>query len=656
MADTTVNANSSSSVSEHPISMSSTTPSILDIFKDYCTIIRKKTNKKTSIEKEKEPLYKTQLISALEEHILCIAKSEETSEQLQEKDEIISNLNIQIEELNAKIVVLEEQVKQLNNNLADESGIIFLHSGKQQDEGSTDSDSSREAEKPKNKLLSKSKSSGPPGTSTPKFPKFQEDGAKRMSIGELADNFIKTVNAKVKNSAAEAKKFQNALIRRIQVEERRIEENNKKLEEAKETIMKLKQDIEVLTKTSKTLEQQMHNNYNTMNQVIHDKQQKIEELERERTVQPQQNNQNYETIEAMGETINKYDMELKTYAQKISELEKILKDKEELLKQLIQNNNNEVTSTNIQIIMETLFGIRREIRENMTVKQKTFEKIQHVEEVLTVQPTYSEKAATTPPIMGEKQHQIYSKAAILIKRINNSNMSLNDIATILTRETKEKTLTREILCEPARDRNTLIIKTTTDEKTHNLLKTIESIVSLKDVIEITYKAANLKRIIVLGIPNEILKEDIIQTLNEKYRCELPINSHRFFKRKNSKTYQLVLETEDWIARRLLQKQKLHLGFNSCKILPYMPIVRCENCQRYGHTGQNCRQQTRCQFCAGGHATAKCGVTDNENKHRCINCMGTGNTFPHHAGSSDCPCYQFHIQKRNTLANKLIQIQ
>lgn len=77
-------------------------------------------------------------------------------------------------------------------------------------------------------------------------------------------------------------------------------------------------------------------------------------------------------------------------------------------------------------------------------------------------------------------------------------------------------MTRDIMCESARDRNTLIIKTTTDYDTHNLLKIIETIVSLKDVIEITYKAVNIKKIIILEIPVDIKKEDIIKNLREKF--------------------------------------------------------------------------------------------------------------------------------------------
>lgn len=112
-----------------------------------------------------------------------------------------------------------------------------------------------------------------------------------MKNEELA-NFIKLVNSKARNSSTEAKKFQTALMKRIQDEEKRNEENIKLLDEAKETIIELKQNIEELTKANIAIEKQMHSNYETMNQVIRDHQQKITELETEQNIL-QQNNQNH---------------------------------------------------------------------------------------------------------------------------------------------------------------------------------------------------------------------------------------------------------------------------------------------------------------------------------------------------------------------------
>lgn len=109
-------------------------------------------------------------------------------------------------------------------------------------------------------------------------------------------------------------------------------------------------------KTNGTIEKQLHSNYDTMNQVIRDQQQKIAERETEQGIQ-----QNYkanqipdevetsrlEILNSMGEKIVKQDKEIKTYTQKITELE----EKEETIKQLIQKNENDTTPSNIRIIV-----------------------------------------------------------------------------------------------------------------------------------------------------------------------------------------------------------------------------------------------------------------------------------------------------------------
>lgn len=175
----------------------------------------------------------------------------------------------------------------------------------------------------------------------------------------------------------------------------------------------------------------------------------------------------------------------------------------------------------------------------------------------------------------------------------------------------------------------------------------------KDIIE-TYKSANLKKIIILGIPKEIKPEEIINILNKRYNSEIPVTISKLIARENAKFYQLVIETEDWLAKELIIKKKIQIGFNTCKVQLYLPIIRCNKCQTYGHTNKNCRRTTTCQYCARNHASANCSLKNQPKRHRCANCIGTTSDFPHAADSSDCPCFYYHIQRRNTLAQQYLQ--
>lgn len=246
-------------------------------------------------------------------------------------------------------------------------------------------------------------------------------------------------------------------------------------------------------------------------------------------------------------------------------------------------------------------------------------------------------------------HANYSKAAILITRQRNTKVSLNDIRIKLTRETKDLIEFKQIYCELAKNKKTLVIKTFSNENTHKLLDTIEKIESLKDVIDITFKGADLRKLIILGIKVDMDPAEIITNLRSLYNSEIPINQVRIKQRDKATTYQLIIEAEAQITTHLLQQRKIVIGFTSCRIAPYQPILRCKNCQLFGHVEQNCRQPIACGWCAGNHNTTYCYYRNKPQHHRCRNCVGSPNEFPHAASSNECPTLQYYISQRSNPA-------
>lgn len=283
-----------------------------------------------------------------------------------------------------------------------------------------------------------------------------------------------------------------------------------------------------------------------------------------------------------------------------------------------------------------------EIRANISNSPK--EVRERVESSAPSQQQYADVIRSNHPKPTLKH--IYSRAAILLKRRTSTTTTLNTIRDLLNRKAKAVPGLPKISCYTARDRNTLIIQAENDEETEKVLEFLDNISTLKDIAELTYKSTNMRKIIILGIPEITEEEEITGKILEEYNVEVPIEIHRRIQRAGAKTYQLVLNIEANMARILQQRGRILIGFNSCRVEDYRPVIRCGNCQAYGHTKDRCRYERVCAFCTGHHSSETCKLKEKHDNHKCINCQGARNNFPHAANSSKCPAFKFYLTDRN----------
>ena len=68
----------------------------------------------------------------------------------------------------------------------------------------------------------------------------------------------------------------------------------------------------------------------------------------------------------------------------------------------------------------------------------------------------------------------------------------------------------------------------------------------------------------------------------------------------------------------------------------IPIVRCYNCQKFGHIAKTCRSPPKCSNCSGPHSTSEC---DNTKDRKCANCQSN-----HYANDPNCEAYLNHASK------------
>ena len=62
----------------------------------------------------------------------------------------------------------------------------------------------------------------------------------------------------------------------------------------------------------------------------------------------------------------------------------------------------------------------------------------------------------------------------------------------------------------------------------------------------------------------------------------------------------------------------------------LTIIRCFNCQKFGHIILNCKSSQSCGHCSGNHSYIQCSKSE---PPKCDNCHGN-----HPADSTDCPTY------------------
>lgn len=111
-----------------------------------------------------------------------------------------------------------------------------------------------------------------------------------------------------------------------------------------------------------------------------------------------------------------------------------------------------------------------------------------------------------------------------------------------------------------------------------------------------------------------------------------------YKKKDPKDTRatLVLECSPEVRNIVRTRDRLYIGWQSCRVKDYNPVVRCYKCQQYGHVAKYCRNKSVCSHCAENHDIKEC-----KNKNRpakCSNCIMAKRAADHQLNDSKCPEY------------------
>ena len=77
---------------------------------------------------------------------------------------------------------------------------------------------------------------------------------------------------------------------------------------------------------------------------------------------------------------------------------------------------------------------------------------------------------------------------------------------------------------------------------------------------------------------------------------------------------------------------VYLGYEKKKVVEFKPqVMRCFQCQRFGHSSVRCNSKPRCPTCGEAHKWESC---PNKTDPKCANCGGS-----HSAAYQGCPKYR-----------------
>lgn len=510
-------------------------------------------------------------------------------------------------------------------------------------------------------------------------PNYEELKIEHCSTLELLTYMVNHYRSKNRASKAQTKFFEETIVERIQL----LEQENTKLKEREITVQnKNVKSPKILDSQTKNLQTELYLLKHKHN-MLKEKYDRLETECNDWKEELKRKHQDVILIQDMHKTIKELIEERQTLLLETTEKELEQNDKgtDQMMKNELRRRNEEILKLKEKIkedekIINQLTIIRNSLsEENIYIKEEFVKKNKQIElmdnifqkyeeQIKSLERTanqenpqkqteentsYAAKAKINKIIENEQQNQ----TALLIKKT--SNITLNALKDKLYNELKGNIDMKEINCNVARDRKTLIIKALNEKFIDKIADKIQESETLKDITEITIKNTFMKKIIVLGIPKEITSEMVKNTLKEMFTEPIEVNCIKGISQEKNKTYQLILELNNIHARQLTEKGKIPLGFYMCRIAQYAPVIRCSNCQAYGHNNTNCGYATMCGICMEQHETESCKFRETKRKHKCVNCFYNDvKNYNHTTFSGSCPYYLSKLKQRNLAFNPAVR--
>lgn len=363
----------------------------------------------------------------------------------------------------------------------------------------------------------------------------------------------------------------------------------------------------------------------------------------------EQINVQYDILKQECEQYKKYEQELQKIKNEYKLILTHLKLSDDVITKMAPNLINQTEYFN-NITEKAIINLEQKIKD---IIEKSLENHRNID-FPQLEPTYADvlKKQNIPStsdiglIIESKDPELTTKE--IESRLNETAMrNVNSITNLKTKITKL---------------NKIIINTTTEKEKLELKNIIKS-TNLN--LKIEALKPRTKNIIIFNAPyldEEISDKIIIEeysnlTLTEfdLYHKNLLIPALgtseytilKYMKTRDNKHVHIALQLDFSIAKKLLEKKYIQIGFSKCNIQEYIYIPRCTRCQSYNHTKRSCQAELPyCVNCSSNHMSSNCTYNYNDpSTSRCINCRKANKTdhlnrnINHAASWGGCPIYQ-----------------
>ena len=143
-----------------------------------------------------------------------------------------------------------------------------------------------------------------------------------------------------------------------------------------------------------------------------------------------------------------------------------------------------------------------------------------------------------------------------------------------------------------------------------------------------------QKVVIRGVRPHITEEELKTAVETSIKAEVEI--HRFCSKSSGRPFPIISILTDVTSASSLLNQGIYIFGKHYNVVRYLkPVIRCHNCQLYGHISKFCTNSTVCTNCGDSDCSSNCTKPS-----KCHNCSGN-----HPANSNLCPTY---IAKRSEI--------